>query len=64
MVPDIIISQPMILFYGDNQPDIIMYLQTMEQRIIFINALLPAHQDLISHQIMELDFIIHPHSIV
>jgi hypothetical protein len=54
----------MILFYGDNQPDIIMYLQTMEQRIIFINALLPAHQDLISHQIMERDFIIHPHSIV
>jgi hypothetical protein len=58
MVLDIIIFQPMILFCGDNQQDIIMFHLIMEPRIIFINALMQVRLDLILIQTMELDFII------
>jgi len=58
MVLDIIIFQPMILFCGDNQLDIIMLHLIMEPHIIFINALLRVHLDLILIQTTELDFII------
>jgi hypothetical protein len=64
MVLDIIIFQPMILFCGGNQLGITMFHLITEQHIIFINALLQAHLDLILIQTTELDFIIPHRSIV
>jgi hypothetical protein len=58
MVLDIIIFQPMILFCGGNQLDIIMSHLITEPHIIFINAFLQVRLDLISIQTTELDFII------